>query len=140
MTTTSNLMTGLVLMLVLSGVFMIVNIAINDYGSGSSFGNTSLLDSYGDRKTGTLKDFDSDSLPEAEQSVSPETGSSFTDLFRTTKNWLLQKTGARYVIDFLSAPVDLLRSMGLGSQLIFIIGALWYGVFLFLIMSWLLNR
>jgi hypothetical protein len=140
MTTSTNLISGLMLMLVMSGVFMMVNLSVNEYTEGSTYGDTGLLDSYGNRTSGTLNEFGEDTLPETEQSVSPETGNVFTDLFRTAKNWVLKTTGAQYVIDFLTAPVDLLRSMGLGNQLIFIIGALWYGVFVFLIISWLFNR
>ena len=141
MTTSSNIISGLVLMLGMSVVFMLANLGVNEYTeTDNTFGNTGLLDSYGNRTAGTLNEFGQDTLPETEQSVSPETGNVFTDLFRTAKNWVLQKTGAQYLIDILTAPVDLLRSMGLGNQLIFIIGALWYGVFVFLIVSWLFNR
>lgn len=139
MSTSSNLTMGLVLVLCINAVFLMANYGVNEY-TESSFGATDLLDRYGNRTTGTLNEFNADALPESEDSVSPETGNVFTDMFRTAKSWVLKSTGAGYIIDFLSAPVDLLRSVGLGAQLIFIIGALWYGIFVFLIVSWLLNR
>lgn len=140
MNTSSSLMTGIMIMLVISGLLTMVNLAVNNYNPDSTFGNNNMLDRYGNKDAGTLNSFNNDYLPESEDSVSPETGNVFTDMFRTAKSWILKTTGAQYVIDYLQAPIILLKSMNLPTQLIWIIGAMWYGVFVFLIVSWLLNR
>ena len=140
MSATSNLTAGLIFLLVISGVLFLVYVGVSEDSEGSTFGGTGLLDKFGNSSTGTINEFESGALPESEQSVSPETGTSFTDLFRTAKNWILDTTGARYVIDFVGAPIVLLRSMGINSTVVFVIGAMWYGFFVFLIVSWLFNR
>ena len=141
MTTSTNLLSGLVIFLVVSGVLGMANLGVKHYNEESTFADgDNALDQYGNRGAWTVKEFDGDELPESEDSVSAETGNVFTDLFRTAKNWILNTTGAQYVIGILGAPVQLLNGMNLPPAVIWFIGTMWYGIFIFLIMSWLLNR
>lgn len=142
MTTSSNLLSGLIVFLVLSGVLGMANLGVKYYDDEATFGDGSdaALDSYGDRGNWTTREFSADDLPESEDSVSAETGNVFTDLFRTAKNWVLNTTGAQYVIGILGAPVMLLNGMNLPISIIWFISTIWYGIFIFLIISWLFNR
>ena len=142
MTTSTNLLNGLVIFLVFSGVLGMANLAVKNYNDEATFADSSdeALDAYGNRSAWTVREFSGDELPESEDSVSQETGNVFTDLFRTAKNWILKTTGAQYVINILGAPVQLLSGMNLPTMVIWFISTAWYGVFIFLIMSWLLNR
>jgi len=88
-----------------------------------------------------LNDADSASLlPEGAQSVNPETGNIFTDAFSGIKTWLLDSTGLSYLVNILSAPTNFLKMMGLPSAFSFAVGALWYGLTLFLIVGFLFGR
>jgi hypothetical protein len=141
MTTSTTLTAGLILVLVISGVLALGNYGVKYYDETSTFGDgNNLLDNYGNRSSSTLNEFGVDDLPDTESSVSAETGNVFTDLFRTAKNWVLDTKGAKYVTGVIGAPVILLTSMGLDPVIVWIIGAMGYGFFAFLIISWLFNR
>lgn len=79
-------------------------------------------------------------LPSGETSVSPTTGNIFTDGFTALKNWLLTSTGLGYVTSILGAPSNFLKMMGLPPVFSFVVGALWYGLTLFLIIAFLIGR
>lgn len=79
-------------------------------------------------------------LPSGETSVNPETGNIFTDSFTGIKSWFLDVTGLSYLVDFLSAPSNILKAIGLPNSFIFGVGALWYGILLFLIIGFLFGR
>lgn len=139
MSATSNLTMGLMVLLVISGVLGLANLGVKEYESTSTFGDgANLLDNYGSNLT--LNQFGSDDLPESEDSVSVETGNIFTDIFKTAKSWILNTKGAKYVLGILGAPIVMLNSMGLDPFIVWTIGAMWYGLFAFLIASWVLNR
>lgn len=141
MTTSTNLLSGLIIFLVVSGVLGMANLAVKNYDEEATFADgDNVLDQYGNRTAGTINEFSGDELPESEDSVSAETGSVFTDLFKTAKNWILNTAGAQYVIGILGAPVQLLSGMNLPTSVIWFIGTMWYGIFVFLIISWLFNR
>jgi hypothetical protein len=141
MTTSTNLLSGLVIFLVISGVLGMANLAVKNYNADATFADgDNVLDQYGNRTAGTINEFSGDDLPESEDSVSAETGNVFTDLFRTAKNWILNTAGAQYVIGILGAPAQLLNGMNLPTSVVWFIATMWYGIFIFLIISWLLNR
>lgn len=141
MTTSTNLLSGLVLFLVISGVLGMANLGVKHYNEESTFADgDNVLDNYGNRGNWTVSEFSGDDLPESEDSVSAESGNMFTDIFKTAKNWLLKNTGANYIIGILGAPVSLLTGMNLPVAVVWFIATMWYGIFIFLIISWVLNR
>ena len=141
MTTSSNLLSGLIIFVVVSGILGMANLGVKHYNDESSFADgDNVLDQYGNRGNWTIREFSGDDLPESEDSVSAETGNVFTDLFRTAKNWVLNTAGAQYVIGILGAPVMLLSGMNLPAGVVWFVATMWYGIFAFLIISWLLNR
>jgi len=99
---------------------------------------------------GLLSDFDSgnyttptnpdDLLPSGEASVNPETGNIFTDTFSASRSWILETTGLGYLINLLGAPAQFLYSIGLPAAFAWGIGALWYGITLFLLVAFILGR
>jgi hypothetical protein len=141
MTTSTNLLSGLIIFLVVSGVLGMANLAVKDYNEDATFADgDNALDQYGNRSAWTVNEFSADDLPESEDSVSAESGTAFTDLFKTAKNWIIGTTGVQYVIGILGAPAQLLNGMNLPASVVWFIATVWYGIFIFLIISWLFNR
>lgn len=137
MSSTTDLTGAIIVLLVLGAVFTLANLQINDYVPGRNFYTQGEATLDINLTTGTHPQFNSSDFPNAEESVSPEDGSVFTDLFRTTKNWLLESTGANIVINVLGAPYFFLSAMGISPAITIILTALWYGVFFFLFVAWL---
>jgi hypothetical protein len=107
---------------------------INPSAQYFSYSGT-LLNSY-DAGNRTLKEFSSDELPTSEGDVSTDTGI-FTDMFKTLKNWFLQSTGLNYVIGIVSAVPNLLKAIGLSSEVAFLLGFFWHAFSIFLIISFM---
>jgi hypothetical protein len=146
MATTDNLVMTLIIILAIDVIFLLASLAIIDMNpTGHPAGST-----FYDYNKGLIKDFDAGGktintsqaslqLPSGEDSVSDE-GSTFADIFKTGRSWFLDATGLSYLINFLGAPVIFLTMLGLPSIVVFSIGALWWGVTLFLIIAFLLGR
>ena len=115
-------------------------IAITSMNPSSTnfFNNTgTLLDKY-DHGGYTIDPNAVDQLPSSESSVSVTTGNIFTDLFSTVKNWFLNSTGLSYILNVLSAPMSFLSAIvGLPKEFAFGIGAMWYGITLFLVIAFI---
>lgn len=144
----SNLTTGIAVMLGIQVMLFLAQIAITEIG-----GNEDVFYNCKDTIIGSfesqncqgssylLNDTNPASLlPTGETSVNPETGNIFTDAFTGLKSWFLDSTGLSYLVNFLSAPSTLLKSMGLPSSFNFAVSALWYGIMLFLIIAFLFGR
>jgi len=109
---------------------------LNPEGSTFFHNKDTLLDKY-DAGNYTLDDNAVDQLPSSESSVSVTTGNIFSDLFTTVKNWFLDSTGFSYILNVLSAPMSFLRVINLPQQFAFGIGAMWYGITLFLVIAFI---
>lgn len=80
-------------------------------------------------------------LPSSSTSVSTSTqGNEFTDAFTSIKDWFIQKTGIGYILGLVSAPANFLQAIGLPDAFSWAIGALWYGLTLFLLIAFLWGR
>ena len=79
-------------------------------------------------------------LPSGVQSISPDTGTYFTDIFNSARNWFFDITGLGWILAILSSPKIILGLMGLGSSLAWAITALWYGVTILIIASYMFGR
>lgn len=71
----------------------------------------------------TLKGNINDFLPTAQGSVDPDTGQLYTDDYTTGKVWLKDNTQNT---NFITAPRDILISLGLEPYVAFAISTFWY--------------
>lgn len=76
-------------------------------------------------------------LPTDVNKVSEETGNIFTDLFSTFKNWFLQATGLHYIINLVGAPYLFLQALQLPALFAFVVGTIWYGFSISVIIGFL---
>lgn len=141
--TTGNLTTLLVIMLMVDVILLLGNIAIDDLNPSGQ--------DYFRYDQSFIKDVDTGDynlnqtaynnvIPQTESGITTE-GNLFTDIFRTVKGWFNPITGAwNYFIRFLGGPVSYLVDIGAPSVLVFAIGSLWYLLTLFLLMSYLFGR
>lgn len=80
-------------------------------------------------------------LPGGEgKTVSPDTGLSFTDIFTSVKSWFIDSFGLGYVLNILEGPKILLSLMGMPLGAAWALTALWYGITLFMIISFIWGR
>lgn len=80
-------------------------------------------------------------LPAGAQSVSPDTGAWYIDLFTTAKNWLLDTVpGLSYLVGIVNAPANLLIALNLPAAFSFAVEAIWYILTIFLIAAWWLGK
>ena len=99
--------------------------AISNYDSGSNY--TLDLGSTTNR------------LPDAAGVTASDTNI-FTDAWNTIKGWLLDVPGVGYLLQIISGPSSFLKMLNFPAELSFALGALWYGLTLFLIVAWGLGR
>lgn len=114
-------------------------IAINPAGEVFHDSGGSLISDF-DNGNYTLPNNPDELIPEGESSVNPETGNIFTDTFSASRSWVLETTGLGYLINLLGAPAQLLYSIGVPNAFAWAVGALWYGVTLFLVVAFILGR
>lgn len=74
----------------------------------------------------TLPTDPTQSIPSTVPSISPTTGNIFTDAWSASTNWLLDATGARYLIAIVNTVPNFLQAIGLPSEFAFGIGYIWY--------------
>lgn len=79
----------------------------------------------------------SDKLPSTVSSIAPTTGNVFTDSWATIKSWFGSIPGVGYFTAFVSALPNFLKSLGLPQAFVFGVGALWYVLNIFLIITFL---
>jgi hypothetical protein len=84
-------------------------------------------------------------LPDANPSVSADTGDIFTDTFTSIKNWFTDAVsgigkGIRIFFGILGGPYTYVSAMNLPSWFAYMIGAIWYGLTFFLIVAFITGR
>ena len=75
-------------------------------------------------------------LPGTTTTVDP-TGNIITDSYNSIVAWIGQTTGISYLYALLSAPSTWLKNIGVPSIYADLIASVWYGIVLFLIISWI---
>lgn len=137
-----NLTLALVFVLTLNVLMMLAQASIMDMNpDGTQFYNRegTLLESFnkGELDGDPILDTQSTTgvLPEAEGTISATTGNLFTDTFASIKNWFAKQTGLAYLSGIVSAPYNMLKAMHLPNAFVYAMGTLWYGITLFLIVS-----
>jgi len=71
--------------------------------------------------------------------VDEDSGNIFTDTFKTIKNWLLETTGFKYVIDVLNALPNFVKLIFPAeyAEVAFALGYLWNALVIFALVFWL---
>ena len=64
----------------------------------------------------------------------------FTDIFNNILGWLKSLPGISYLVAIVSAPYNIMKSIGLPNELAFGLGFLWYGITLFCVVAFLWGR
>lgn len=143
MSNSDGLTTALLIVMAVNVMLFLGQIAVLEINpEGNKFFNysDSMLSSY-DSGDYVINDTDVNSqLPGLVTGVDPEQGSFWTDPIGTLKSWLLQSTGIGYLWSIVTAPANFLKALGLPAAFSFSIGALWYALTLFLIISWVMGR
>jgi len=89
----------------------------------------------------TLDDDIASQLPTGtgDADVDEDSGNIFTDTFKTIKNWLLETTGAKYVINVLKALPNFLKLIFPAefASVAFALGYLWNALVVFALVFWL---
>lgn len=84
-----------------------------------------------------LDDDYENSLPGGSSSVEESSGNIFTDTFKSIRNWVLDKTGVKYIIGALNALPNFLKLLGLPPEVSFAFGYLWHIATLFSLVFWI---
>jgi hypothetical protein len=138
-----NLTTALVIVMSINVILFLGQIAALEVNpEGNQFFNYSgsMLSRY-DSGDYVLNDTDVNTqLPGLVSGVDPEQGNFWTDPIGTLKSWLLESTGISYLWGIVTAPANFLKALGLPAAFSFSLGALWYALTLFLIVSWIMGR
>lgn len=145
MSSSDNLLNAVIFVLALNVIMFMVGGAISGLGGTNPFGDNE--DDYALSKfnSGNVTNPDIPSnvsgyLPSGIQGVSPDTGASFTDIFSTITSWFVDKTGLGWVLSILSGPKVILSVMGMPPALAWALAALWYGITLLIIASYIFGR
>ena len=142
-----NLTTALVFVIALNVLMFLTQasvMAINP-DAGTFFTNEGTILDELDANSGTgepVLDTENtyNNLPSSEGDVSPTTGNIFTDGFKSIKNWFADTLGLKYLGQIVSAPYNILKAINLPNAFVFAMGSLWYGISLFLLISFILGR
>lgn len=96
----------------------------------------SLILSY-DSGNYTLNEDVASELPSSVNTVSTSDGNIFTDTWNAVKNWFLESTGIKFLLDIVNALPNFIKACGAPIEVSFAIGAFWHGMTLFLLISYL---
>jgi hypothetical protein len=136
--------TMLVFVLVIDAVLFLGGTAIADIsgGSNSFYGYNGTLIQEADSGVGDyqVSQVTEDEIPGSTNSVDPDTGGFFTDIFRSVRNWILSTTGVAYVLGFINAFPNFLAALGLPVVVTFTLGAIWHILGLFALASFIWGR
>lgn len=140
----ANLTIALVFVLAANALLVLANASVEDMNPAISYYNLdgACIGKFGDAETLII---DGESIPgyfpESEGSVEPTSGEGFfTDLFGSIKNWAVSLPGISHVYCIVMSPYNMLKIMGLPEMFNFVIGALWYGLTIFLIVAFFWGR
>lgn len=137
-------LSAVMLVLGLNMVMFLVGFAMADLGGENPFNYED--NALREFNAGNSTNFDISSNPGNDlpgggaTSISPDTGLSFTDIFTSIKLWFVDTTGLGWVLGILSGPKIILTFIGLPVAAAWAITALWYGITLFMLVSFLWGR
>jgi len=79
-------------------------------------------------------------LPTGEAVETSDSEFSLINIFSTTLGWFSEKIGLTYILNILNGVGVITNIMGLPSAVKLAVSGLWYGLTLFLLLSWLLGK
>lgn len=79
-------------------------------------------------------------LPEDSGIVQDSTGNFFVDVTSKVKSFFSKTIGLSYVYDIATAPGRMIAAMNLPAEFTFLIGSFWYGLTIFLVVSFIFGR
>ena len=113
---------------------------MNDGGTVYYNCEGTILENYGECSNHTITNSPGDDLPSSSSSVSPTQTNWFVDIFNTMLSWIKSVPGINYLYAIISAPYNLLKSIGLPGAVCFGLGALWYGITTVIIIGFITGR
>lgn len=132
-----NLTTALIIVLMINAFMVMGQFAITDINPSATHfftGTGSPLYTYS--ANGTVNGTGSDAnLPGDVSSVDPDTNQRYTDTWTAVKTWIT--SGISSILGILTGPYNFLQAIGLPGEFTAIIGLLWYGITIFLIVNWI---
>lgn len=127
----SNLTTALLVVISINLMLFLGQASVNALGGTSYIYNES---------TGSCVSLNPiDGLPDTGNSIDPDTGLSYTDDFSSGKNWLSGGKGSCST-SIINAPANFVKYLGTPAIFNYAIQVFWYGLTIFLFVSWLLGR
>lgn len=134
------ILTGMIFILTLNTLFYMAQTTSNYLNPGEmsffSFNDSFIAES--DLGNYTLDNDYNGELPTSTGTVSADsTGNFFTDTFSTFTTWIKEKTGLKFVENFIGAVPSFLVAIGLPKEISFILGFLWHSLTFFIVVMWL---
>lgn len=127
----SNLTSALIVVACINLMLFLGQASMNAIGGDTMFYNET---------TGTCMQLNPvDSLPSTGTGVDPDTGMTYTDDFNTGNTFLKSDKG-KCTVSIINAPANFMKYLGTPVVFNYAIEVMWYGLTLFLIVSWLLGR
>lgn len=140
----ANLTWALVLILCVDVVLFLGQAAIVDVGGTQQptlFNcNGTALGDVGNCQTGELPQETKLNLPGGTLGIEPTTGNIFTDIFTSIVNKVKNASGVGNILRILSGPGNWLTALNAPLAFRYAVGALWYGITFFLIVSFIWGR
>lgn len=81
-----------------------------------------------------------DKLPTAVNPLSTDLSSIISDPISTAINWFANIPGIGLIFKILGAPIVYMSVLGLPFEFVFLMGAIWYGITLFLLFKLIVGR
>ena len=157
--TMSNVGTGLIIVLCIDAMLFFAQYAAVDLAARQGTTaqvffncNGTIMNNYGDCMAGAsagraaLQQNVSAGLPSAQTGVSSSQGGYvFTDVFSTIGNWIkggvnAVKSVGSALVGVVTAPTDLLDSMGLPPAFTFMVGIIWFGINIFYVAAFMFGK
>lgn len=142
-----NLTIALVFVLSLNVLVYLADVAVTDINpDGTNFytAKGSMIEGFA--KNSDLSDPQLDkevitnTLPTSGSSVETDSGFEFSDILVAIRSWVSQAPGIKYIYGIIMAPYNLLQAMNIPGAVRFAVGAFWYGITLFLVVSFFFGR
>lgn len=147
MATTDMIIGFFVVVLCISGVYVMGQIAINDINPDYNnsiyqckdgvFGRYMMGD--GCNVIGVNVSLE-DSLPSQTLGTNPTSGDIFTDTFNAARDFIMNKLGLGYVTGIILAPHSIIAAMGMPEPYTVILSAIFYLIMITLLAAWILGR
>ena len=133
-----NMTVAVVFVVFLNAIMMFSSVAIADLnpdGMVCYSGEGSIIDNGMDSNVTSTDP--TTGLPDSTASVSSSTSGLGTDLFSSILGWMKSVPGLNVLIAVTTAPVNILKCMGVPGMFATICGVLWYNISLFIVLGYL---